>query len=92
MTAQVYIVLDKVKDAVLVPSAALRQGKGGETVQVVKGEGEPEVRKVKVGIDNNINAQILEGLEVGERVVIGSAQAGEKPRQSQQQRMPRMRF
>lgn len=91
MTAQVYIVLDKVKDAVLVPSAALRQGKRGQTVQVLKGEGEPEVRRVKVGIDNNINAQILEGLEVGERVVIGSAQAGEKPRQSQQ-RMPRMRF
>lgn len=91
MTAQVYIVLDKVKDAVLVPSAALRQGKRGQTVQVLKGEGEPEVRRVKVGIDNNINAQILEGLEVGERVVIGSAQAGEKPRQSQQ-RVPRMRL
>jgi macrolide-specific efflux system membrane fusion protein len=91
MTAQVYIVLDKAENAVLVPSAALRQGQRGQAVLVQKGEGKPELRRVKVGIDNNINAQVLEGLEVGERVVIGGAQAGEKSRQSQQ-RMPRMRF
>lgn len=97
MTAQVYIVLDKVKDAVLVPSAAVRQGERGATVRVLDGEGKPQVRRVKLGLDNNINAQILEGVQPGEKVVVGSGQrgagAGNRQRQGgQPQGMPRMRF
>jgi macrolide-specific efflux system membrane fusion protein len=93
MTAQVYIVLEKAENALLVPSAALRQGQRGQSVRVLNAAGEPEPRRVKVGIDNNIHAQILEGLEAGEQVVIGGApKAGARPRQGQPQRMPRMRF
>lgn len=95
MTAQVYIVLEKAENAIIVPSSALRKGERGYAVRVLNADGKPEMRRVKVGIDNNINAQILEGLEVGERVVTGgTSQAGGRPRQGQgqQQRMPRMRF
>lgn len=92
MTAQVYIVLAKVKDAVLVPSSALRQGERGQAVRVLNAEGEPERRRVKVGIDNNINAQILEGLKVGERVIIGGPSSGPGSQQGPSQRRPRIRL
>ena len=94
MTAQVYIVLDKAEDAILVPSSALRRGERGQSVRVLNAEGKPEMRRVKVGIDNNINAQILEGLDVGERVIIGSAlpSDGRAQQQGSQRRVPRMRF
>lgn len=90
MTAQVYIVLDKAEDAVLVPSSALRSTDKGTSVRVLNAQGQPEPRRVKVGIDNNISAQILEGLEPGEQVVVGSGQSGARP--AQQPRMPRMRL
>nr|MBF0685427.1 efflux RND transporter periplasmic adaptor subunit [Pseudomonas sp.] len=92
MTAQVYIVLDKATDAVLVPASALRPARDDprqSTVQVLNGQGEPERRRVKVGINNNIQAQILEGLEPGDRVITGSGQPGQP---QQQRRMPRMRL
>lgn len=93
MTAQVYIVLDKASDAVLIPASALRPARDDpaqSTVQVLNADGQPERRRVKVGINNNIQAQILEGLEPGDRVITGSGQPGGKPQQ--QQRMPRMRL
>ncbi|KAG1533097.1 hypothetical protein G6F50_015985 [Rhizopus delemar] len=71
MTAQVFIVLGEAKDAVVVPASAL--GKRGEdgryAVRVVLKDNKTEVRQVKIGMNNNVQAQVLEGLEVGERVV-----------------------
>lgn len=93
MTAQVYIVLDKASDALLVPASALRPARDNpqmNTVQVLNAQGQPERRRVKVGINNNIQAQILEGLEPGDRVITSSGTGGARPQQ--QQRMPRMRL
>lgn len=71
MTAQVFIVLGEAKDAVVVPASAL--GKRGEdgryAVRVVGKDNQTEVRQVKIGMNNNVQAQVLEGLEVGEKVV-----------------------
>lgn len=41
------------------------------TVQIVGKEGVPEPRRVRIGINNGANAQVLEGLEEGDRVVVG---------------------
>lgn len=73
MTAQVNIVLDSADDAVLVPSAAVRPGPkpGTAIVRVLDDQGVPQPRQVEIGINNNINAQVLSGLAAGERVVIG---------------------
>ena len=83
MTAQATIVLDKIKDALLIPSAALgAKGKDGRyTVRVASevaasaGAGVPQDRQVRVGLDNRVQAQVLEGLKAGERVVTSEAQA-----------------
>ena len=81
MTAQATIVLDKVKDALLIPSAALgTKAKDGRiTVRVVSeaaasaGAGVPQDRLVRIGLNNRVQAQVLDGLKAGERVVTSEA-------------------
>ncbi|WP_332777171.1 efflux RND transporter periplasmic adaptor subunit [Polaromonas sp.] len=93
MTAQVYIVLNEAKQVLTIPAAALgeRGRKGMTTVRVLGEDGKALERQVKVGINNNVNAQILEGLAVGDKVVTGEAPAaGSQPQTGRQ--MPRMRF
>ena len=79
MTAQVTIVLDEQGDALLVPASALAQaGRGGKAVVQVYDEaaGLAQPREVTVGINNNIMAEIREGLEEGEQVVASGGQTG----------------
>jgi membrane fusion protein, macrolide-specific efflux system len=80
MTAQVSIVLGTAKDALLIPSSALgKRSKGGHyAVRVLQGQGEQAKvvdREVKVGLNNRVQAEILEGLKAGEKVVVGEASA-----------------
>jgi len=78
MTAQVSIVLAEAAQSLAVPSAALgaRDADGRYAVRVVDGEGAASERKVSIGINNNVSAQVLDGLKEGERVVIGELPAG----------------
>ena len=71
MTAEVHIVLGSAKDAVLVPSSALRvDGTTGATsVDVVDAEGAITERKVEAGLDDKVNVEIRSGLKVGEKIV-----------------------
>ena len=82
MTAQVFIVLGEAKQTLIIPSSALgKRGEGGRyTVQVVGTNNELTERQVKVGMNNNVNAQILEGLSAGERVVSAEAAATGAPK------------
>ena len=77
MTAQVSIVQSEAKQVLSIPSAALgeRDRQGRTRVRVVNADGQAEPRVVKVGLNNNVNAQILEGLAEGERVVVSEAPA-----------------
>ncbi|MCK9511273.1 MAG: efflux RND transporter periplasmic adaptor subunit [Pigmentiphaga sp.] len=81
--------------------AAAAVGAGGArapgrpaTVRVLTPAGAIEAREVRTGIDNNINVQVLSGLELGEKVVIGSgsplAATGQGP--GQRPRMPGLRM
>ena len=85
MTAQIYIIIDQAKDALLVPSAAVKerpaknkadgQAKTNNIVRVLSDDGTVEPHTVEVGIDNRVNAQILSGLKEGEQVIIGEGSA-----------------
>jgi macrolide-specific efflux system membrane fusion protein len=70
MTAQVTIVLNENKDALVVPASALtRTPRGDYMVSVVDpATGKAEPRRVSVGINNNVTAEITEGLKEGDRV------------------------
>ena len=81
MTAQATIVLDKVKGALLIPSAALgaKAKDGRYTVRVVSeaaasaGAGVAQDRQVRIGLNNRVQAQVLDGLKAGEHVVTSEA-------------------
>ncbi len=86
MTAQVYIVQASAKDALTVPSSALeRRGRQGYFAKVLKENGEVEQRAVKIGINTNVTAQVTEGLNEGEKIVVAEVSADQKASGSQNQ-------
>src|SRR5664280_1226937 len=64
MTAQVFIVLARVKGVLLIPAAAIgNAGEGTEArVQVLKDDGKVESRTIKIGIKSEISAEVTDGL------------------------------
>jgi len=93
MTAQVSIVRAQAKNAVLIPSSALSQrGREGYTVRVLDEQGNPQPRKIQVGINNNVNVEVTEGLVEGDKVVVGDATAGGGATQNNMRRGPPMRM
>ncbi|MGX5089509.1 efflux RND transporter periplasmic adaptor subunit [Enterobacter sp. UPMP2052] len=77
MTAQVTMLAGEAKDTLLVPIQAVRRAEENkQQVQVLAADGKLETRDVKTGITNSVDIQILEGLKVGENVVL--SQPGEK--------------
>lgn len=90
MTAQVNIIQSEAKGVLLIPSAAIDGGRRGPaTVRVLDAEGQPQQREVKVGLNNNVNAQILEGLAEGDKVVLSEAPS---PEGKGERRPPRLRL
>ncbi|WP_211444284.1 macrolide transporter subunit MacA [Collimonas humicola] len=86
MTAQVSIVLNEAKGALMIPSTALgERGKDGRYLVKVLREKEGkhivDSRQVRIGI-NNVQAQVLDGLKAGEKVVIGEADGAPAAEQS----------
>ncbi len=73
MTAQVFFVLGEAKNALLVPIAALRGAadSANRTVQVLTTNG-PEDRRITIGLSNRTQAEVLDGLAEGERVIVGT--------------------
>ena len=77
MTAMVSIVRGQAQGALTVPVGALsaRQADGRYQVKVLDAEGRVVPRPIRVGINNNVMVQVLEGLNEGDRVVLGQALA-----------------
>lgn len=75
MTAQVSIVLGTASQALSIPASALgaKGANGAYAVRVLRPDGKVETRDVRVGINNNVRAQVLAGLSEGERVIVGEA-------------------
>jgi len=75
MTAQVTIVLAEAKNALLVPSSALTlTPRGGDLVAVHDpATGKTTPHRVTVGINNNVTAEIQDGLNEGDQVVATGA-------------------
>ena len=42
-------------------------------MRVVGADGQAQPRNIKIGLNNNVSAQVLEGLNEGDKVVIGDA-------------------
>ena len=66
----VRMLLDTIKDAVLIPNEALQVGQTGPFVFVVKADSTVELRKVTPGQRQDDNVVILSGLKSGETIVL----------------------
>jgi len=64
------LLIDTLKDAVIVPSSAVLNGSSGPFVYVVKPDNTVSVRLVKPGPVDGERTSIASGLAIGERVVI----------------------
>ncbi|WP_324045392.1 efflux RND transporter periplasmic adaptor subunit [Aeromonas caviae] len=73
MTAQVYLVVARLKSALVIPAIALQR----DQVRVVDDGGKISLRRVKVGLNNKVDTQILSGLSAGERVIVSEVSAGQ---------------
>ena len=70
MTAQVFFIVAEAKNALLVPTAALqREGKNYQAT-ILHPDGRQEVRQIKVGVNDRIQAEVLEGLNEGEALLL----------------------
>lgn len=72
MSAQVFFLVRRARNVLVVPAAALRETDetGGGPVVDVLADGKRVTRKVAVGISNRVTVEITSGLAAGEQVII----------------------
>lgn len=90
MTAQVTIVLDEVENALVLSSGLVtRRGPDGQAVVMVYDPAteQTEPRRVEVGLNNNVMAEIKSGLNEGDEVVSNSGASVRVPTGGQGVRM-----
>ncbi len=77
MTAQVSVMLKQAKGVLMIPAVALgpKTRDGQYVVRVADADGMPAPRKVRIGINNGANAEVLSGLTEGEKVIVGEGGA-----------------
>jgi macrolide-specific efflux system membrane fusion protein len=69
MTAQVFFVIAAAQGVLTVPTGALsNQENQSANVQVVTKDESLELRRVRLGLVTRVTAEIIEGLEQGEKV------------------------
>ena len=75
MTTQVFFVASQVKDALTAPVAALlgTSSTDKQIARVVGKNGRIEERQVQLGISDRLRVQVLDGLDEGDRLLIGPA-------------------
>jgi multidrug efflux system membrane fusion protein len=69
----VHLLAETLRDAVIIPVAAVQYGPAGEFVYVVGGDGTVSMRPVKLSRAEADRVAVLAGLKAGERVVIAGA-------------------
>ncbi|MBH3428642.1 efflux RND transporter periplasmic adaptor subunit [Pseudomonas alkylphenolica] len=77
MTTQVFFISGRASKVLTVPVAALNEG-GGDNLriaQVLNSQGNVEQRQVRTGLSDRLRVQVLEGLDEGDRLLIGAPAA-----------------
>ncbi|MCC5910358.1 MAG: efflux RND transporter periplasmic adaptor subunit [Clostridiaceae bacterium] len=69
MSAEVILPLDQVLDSLVIPISSIVNENGQQIVYIVH-EGRAERREVSLGISNEKFAQVLDGLEKGEKLIV----------------------
>jgi macrolide-specific efflux system membrane fusion protein len=79
MTAQVSIVLDHIKQALVIPAMALgdKEKDGRYPVRVFNPDNSVSLRHIKIGVNNNVQVQVLEGLRENEKVITSQSDSSD---------------
>lgn len=72
MTANIKIQVDKADAVLLIPMAAINKTPKGSSVLLLK-NGETITQPIKVGLQDGVSAQVLEGLSEGDEIIVSSA-------------------
>ena len=80
MTVQMTIPIGHAEDAVSVPISAVFKGDGNSRIVYVQNAGKTERRAVKVGISNIEFAEILNGISVGEKILLNEPERAQRKR------------
>lgn len=80
MTAEVNIVLGSADNVLTVPAAALgsRDGEGKYRVKVLNADGSTAERRVEIGLNDKVTAEVKSGLSEGDKVVTGEMTAAQR--------------
>ncbi len=77
MTAQVNLLRDAAKEALLIPVQATKKARDGRTwVNVPDANNQPQRRYITTGISDSVDIQVLSGLQAGEKVILATQQPG----------------
>lgn len=76
MTANVDIIVAEAKNVVVLPLIALNRESEDPEVRVRQEDGEYVPRKIRLGLKNESNVAVLEGLREGEQVLLPKSSAG----------------
>ena len=91
MTAEVNIVLGSADNVLTVPAGALgnRDHEGKYRVKVLNADGSTAERRVEIGLNDKVTAEVKSGLDEGDKVVTGEMTAAQKAATSSSVRLGR---
>lgn len=73
MTAVLSFIIEQKKDVVIIPNQAVKRVEGTQVVDKVNPDGSVASRKIKTGFTDGRNVEVLEGLEPGDKIIIGAS-------------------
>ena len=76
MTTQNELLIANVKDAIIVPSIGIKKDENGTFVYVLK-DGKPVKAAVKTGIKDNLDTQIISGVNEGDEIITSQGSSSE---------------
>ena len=78
MTTQNTITIESLENALVVPTMTLKKQQNKVFVKVLTANNQTEQREVTIGLNDDVNTQILSGLSAGEKVISSELQNNEK--------------
>jgi macrolide-specific efflux system membrane fusion protein len=94
MTAQISIITNSVKNALTIPSVALGEEneEGFYAVKVLTKNNEIITKWVKIGLNNDINAEVLKGIDKNDSIIVSEASSDNQGSSSSNMAMSRRRM
>ena len=77
MTTQNELLIANVKDAIIVPSIGIKKDENGNSYVYLLKDGKPVKTEVKTGIKDNLDTQIISGVNEGDEIITSQGSSSE---------------